>query len=110
MVPDIFPVTFMPSGESKNQACDKVFNQILPRELAKVEVALGNKQFLTGETLTIADFYWGNFYASWLTNPLAYEPERRANILQKFPKYTAFGNRFIKEFGDSLKTRPPRPA
>ena len=28
MVPDIFPVTFMPPGESKNQAFEKVFNQI----------------------------------------------------------------------------------
>ena len=99
----------MSSGESKNQACDKAFNQVLPKELAKVEAALGNKKFLIGETLTIADFYWGNFYASWLTNPLAYEPDRRADILKKFPKYTAYGNRFIAEIGDSLKTRPPRP-
>ena len=110
MVPDIFPVTFMPPGESKNQAFEKVFNQILPKELAKVETALGNEKFLTGETLTIADFYWGNFYASWLTNSLAYEPGRRADILKKFPKYVAFGDRITAEFGDYLKSRLPRPA
>ena len=77
--------------------------------MAKVETALGNKKFLTGETLTIADFYWGSFYASWLTNPMAYEPEKRADTLKKFPKYAAFGKNFIAEFSDSLTNRPPRP-
>jgi len=40
---------------------------------------------------------------------LGYEPERRAEILIKFPKYNAFSKRFTAEFGDYLKARPPRP-
>ena len=109
MIPDVYPNTFKPPGEVRDQAIDKAFNEVLPRELAKVEKALGNKKFLTGESLSIADFYWGSLYASWLTNPLAYEPERRADILRKFPKYNAFGMRFTAECGDYLKARPPRP-
>ncbi len=66
---DVIPVTFTPAGEAKDKALDKAFNVVFPRELAKVEAALGNKKFLTGETLSIADFYWGNCYVSVLTNP-----------------------------------------
>ena len=109
MVPEVYPVTFKPPGEARDQALEKVFNEILPRELTKVEKVLGNNKFLIRETLSIADFYWGSLYASWLTNPLAYETERRADILKKFPKYAVFGTRFTAELSDYLKSRPPRP-
>jgi glutathione S-transferase len=69
-------------GEEKNKALDNAFNVVLPKELTKVEAALGKKKFLTGESLSIADFYWGNCYVSVLANPLFYEPERRAELLR----------------------------
>ena len=109
MHPEVYPLTFKPPGEGRDQAIEKVFNEVLPRELTKVEKALGKKKFLTGESLSIADFYWGSFYASWLTNPLAYEPERRADTVRKFPKFNAFGMRFTSELSDYLKASPPRP-
>ena len=101
---DIIPVTFM-QGEAKDKALDKAFDVVFPRELAKVEAALGSKKFLTGETLSIADFYWGNCYVSVLTSPKFYEPERRAEILKKFPKFTAYGQRFEAKFIQYLKSR-----
>ena len=93
----LIPLTFKPAGEEKNKALDNVFNVVLPKELAKVETALGNKKFLTGETLSIADFYWGNCYVSVLANPKFYEPERRAETLRQFPAFAAYGKRFEAE-------------
>ena len=78
----IIPLFFKPAGEEKDKAIDNVFSVILPKELAKVEKALGNKKFLNGESLSIADFYWGNCYVSILANPNFYEPERRAETLK----------------------------
>jgi glutathione S-transferase len=69
MVPEVYPNTFKPAGEARDQAIDKAFNEVLPRELTKVEKALGKKKFLLGESLSIADFYWGSLYVSFLTNP-----------------------------------------
>ena len=89
---------------------DQNFNEILPKFLADVENTLGNQNFLCGEQLSLADFYIGNLYVSWLVNPLAYEPERRAALLQQFPKYTAYGKRFETKMGDFLKRRKPCPA
>ena len=103
---DVIPVTFTSAGDAKDKALDKAFNVVIPRELAKVEAALGNKKFLTGETLSIADFYWGNCYVSVLTNPKFYEPERRAETLKRFPKFIAYGKRFEAEFSQYLKSRP----
>ena len=78
----VIPLNFKPEGEEKNKALDNAFNVVLPKELTKVEAALGKKKFLTGESLSIADFYWGNCYVSILANPLFYEPERRAELLR----------------------------
>ena len=78
----VIPVTFKPEGEEKNKALDNAFDVVLPKELKKVEAALGKKKFLTGESLSIADFYWGNCYVSVLANPLFYEPQRRAELLR----------------------------
>ena len=93
-------------GEAKEKALDKAFDIVLPRELTKVEAALGRQKFLTGETLSTADFYWGNCYVSVLNNPGFYEPERREEILKRFPKFTAYGKRFESVFIKYLKTRP----
>jgi glutathione S-transferase len=60
---------------------DQNFEENLPKFLADVESTLGSKKFLCGEKLSIGDFYIGNLYVSWLVNPLAYEPERRAALL-----------------------------
>ena len=78
----VIPLFFKPAGEEKNKALDNVFNVVFPKELAKIEAALENKKFLNGETLSIADFYWGNCYVSVLANPQFYEPERRAETLR----------------------------
>ena len=78
----VIPLNFKPEGEEKNKALDNAFNVVLPKELTKVEAVLGKKKFLTGESLSIADFYWGNCYVSVLANPLFYEPERRAELLK----------------------------
>ena len=106
---DVIPVSSTPPGDARDNALDKAFNVVLPRELAKVEAALGNKKFLTGESLSMADFYWGNCYVSVLTNPKFYEPERRAETLRRFPKFTAYGKRFEAEFISYLKSRPQTP-
>ena len=89
---------------------DQNFTEILPKFLADVESTLGNQKFICGEQLSIADFYIGNLYVSWLVNPLAYEPERREALLQQFPKYTAYGKRFEATMGPFLKKRKACPA
>ena len=94
VVADIVPPTFKPAGEEKEKGMDKCLNDVLPKSLAKIENSLGNKKFLCGESLTLADFYWGCLYTSWLTNPMAYEPERREALLKQFPRYTAYGKKF----------------
>ena len=103
----VIPLNFKPEGEEKNKALDNAFNVVLPKELTKVEASLGKKKFLTGESLSIADFYWGNCYVSVLANPLFYEPERRAELLRQFPAFVAYGKRFETEVGGYLKQRAP---
>ena len=46
---------------------------------------------MCGEFMSIADFYAGNCYVSILANPDFYEPERRAQTLEKYPKFLKFG-------------------
>ena len=65
---------------------------------------------MCGEFMSIADFYSGNCYVSILANPDFYEPERRAQTLERYPKFTKFGEKFRNDLSNYLNNRKPYPA
>ena len=52
---------------------------------------------MVGDKLTCADFWIGGLYTNYANNPNCYTPERWAALLNDFPAFKAYGERFAAE-------------
>ena len=51
------------------------------KTIAHCEKVLGDSRWIFGEKLTAADFYYGSYYCSFVTNQLINEPERKKRLI-----------------------------
>ena len=52
--------------------------------------------FLFGSKCVTADFNVGSMYVNFATNPGTLQKERWDELLQKFPVFKAYGDRFVQ--------------
>jgi glutathione S-transferase len=64
-----------------------------------------NKQFIVGDSTTMADFAIGGFYTNFFANPMIYKTDEWAKVLESFPYFKEYGGHFSKEMEDFLSTR-----
>lgn len=101
---------FAPDEAAKAALIDKAFDEILPKHLAYVEPFAAKGKWLTGDKLQGCDFYWGGLYVNWFTNVnVGYGKGRWETLIEKFPAFKAFGERFRAENSKYLSTRRPCP-
>ena len=95
---------FMKDPVAKEKAIDNVFKNVLPAALTKLEKDLNHGNFIVGNELCFADFLIGGMYVNFATNPMMYSPDRWVKLLNDFPKYKAYGERFKKEMASYLNS------
>jgi len=79
----------------------KVFTEVLPPFLDRLEDLCCHHKFLVSDQLTIADFYVGGLYTNLMGNPAVGAPmapgakEGYAELLAKYPNFKAYGERLV---------------
>jgi glutathione S-transferase len=87
-----------------------VFDKKLPEFMKKLLPNLGTTGFLTGDKLSVADFWIGGLYTNYFNNPkVMYAPERWAKAKVDNPEFVAYGERFAEANKEYLKGRGERP-
>ena len=65
---------------------------------------LCENDWLVGKFLTIADFWVGGLYTNFCNNPnISFAKDKWKDVLNKWPNFKAYGERFSKHFEDYLK-------
>ena len=109
---DVMAKVYLPifgPADKKEENISLVIDEVMPKFLNMLEPRLGDSGFVCGEKLTIADFWIGGFYTNYATNPMCYAPERWAALLEKYPKFKAYGARFAEENKEYLAKRHQAP-
>mmetsp|Transcript_7412 Transcript_7412/g.12523 ORF Transcript_7412/g.12523 Transcript_7412/m.12523 type:complete len:210 (-) Transcript_7412:72-701(-) len=111
---DVIGVMYKPlfaEGQGKLDIMEDIFTKVLPKFLTFLEpiLAKGTK-FLVGDSLSCADFWIGGLYTNYFNNKgVGYAPERFAELLEKYPNFKAYGERFASEMKEYLESRPVCP-
>lgn len=80
-------------------------NNAIPKWIEFLEPYLNDGEFLCGEKLTIADFVIGGLYTNTITNEKSGGKEKWSDLLKKYPKFEAYGERFAEANKMYLTTR-----
>ena len=91
----VYKPQFAQDEGEKNKLIDDILTNVVPKFLTVIEPICAKGQFLVGDKLTCADFWIGGFYTNYAANPLCYTPERWAALLDQFPAFKAYGERFV---------------
>jgi glutathione S-transferase len=74
------------------------------------EPICGKHQFLVSDNLTTADFWVGSLYTNYFVNPnICFAKDRWAPILDKYPNWKAYGDRFVAANDSWMQKRPVCP-
>ena len=107
----VYTPHFQKKADRKEAMVNEVFDRVVPKFLQEIDPKCGgDTKFLLGDKLTIADFWIGGFYTNYAANPnIDYAPERWAALLEEYPNFKAYGERFTEENKAYLKKRPSYP-
>ena len=110
---DVQAKIYLPHFENdpavKKEKTDLVFETLVPNFLKVIEPICAKGQFLVGEKLTCADFWIGGLYVNYCANELCFERERWNALLEQFPAFKAYGERFAAANESYLSTRGKAP-
>ena len=111
---DVFPkiaeAHLAPDEATRGPLLPALFGQTLPAFLDQVEPLCAKGQFLTGDSLCTADFLVGGLYTDRFTNSgVAFGEELWPKLLEKYPNFKAYGERFAAANERYLSTRPDCP-
>ena len=95
---------FIADPKAKAAAIDNVFDKIAPAIMKAFDKDMKHGKFLVGDELCYADFFIGGIYTNWFTNPKFYAPERWTKLMNEYPNFKAYGERFKKEMADYLSS------
>ena len=105
----IYKPQFMKDEAEKAEAVKKQVEELLPRFLDEIGDRL-ESGWLVGDKITIADFFIGGLYTNYLANDaITFGKESWPTILEKYPKFKAYGERYAAENADYLGSRPAYP-
>ena len=87
-----------------------IFGNILPTYLATIEPICAKGEFLVGDSLTTADFWIGGLYTNFFANKaVGFAPEKWAALLELYPAFKAYGERFAASNAEYLAKRASYP-
>ena len=96
--------------EQKDAVSDDILNNVLPAFLSRIDAKFTSSSRLVGDRLTIADFCIGGIYTNFAANPnVSYGGEKWGALLDKFPNFKAYGERFRGHMEAYLSSRPAAP-
>ena len=52
---------------------------------------LEDKNWILGDKMTMVDFFWGNLYSQWFSNPLIFQKDKWDELLEQHPRFKAYG-------------------
>ena len=97
-------------AEDKEALYPALFDVAIPKLLNSLESRFASGEWLVGNRLTIADFAVGQVYINYVANPaITFGQDRFAAVLEQFPNFKAYGEKFVAENKAHLDARPPRP-
>merc|ERR1739838_112058 len=79
---------------------EKVFTEEFPKLMKNLDKWLQGDAFLLGKKLSVCDFFVGSFYLAMCVNPMCrygVADGKWAKILEQYPKFRAYGERFRAE-------------
>ena len=105
----VYKPVFAQGDEAKAAAMNEVLDDVLPKFLDYIEPECAKAEnFIVGD-ISLADFYIGGLYVNYFKNSMIYAPERWAALLEKYPGFKAYGERFAGAMAEYLASRPPAP-
>ena len=106
----VAPLHFGPA-ENREAGYATLENVVLPKFMAFIDARCAKGEFLVGDKLTIADFYiGGSLYALGLgCESFFMGDEKRNAILDKYPNFKAYGERFVAANKKFLDSNPAYP-
>lgn len=112
-LPKMYKATIAKEHE-RNSHYPDLFNTSLPKFLKVVEgeLAKHSNNWVCGDKLTVADFWIGGLYVNVFTNPNRpqnWGSEEFAKLMNDFPNYKAYGEKFAAEIKPRLDTRAAYP-
>ena len=110
VLPKITAPFFKKTEEEKEAIYPTLFDEIMPSYLSAIDAQLAKGGFIISDKITVADFCVGGLYTNYINNKaVGYAPDRFAALLDKFPNFRAYGERFSAEMKDFLAARPALP-
>ena len=92
----ITPPPFVNDPEVKEQKIQAAFEQST-NFLKEHDAAFGSGQWLVNNQLSAADFAIGSLYTNYFNNPACYGFDRFQELMNEFPNFKAYGERFAAE-------------
>ena len=89
----------------------EIFEKLMPGFLSKIDPYCAQGKFiLGGDNMTIADFALGGLYTNYLNNPsMSFAKDKWAALLDQFPNFAAYGERYVAANEAYLSKRAPAP-
>ena len=97
-------------GEDKEKMIESNFSTALPNYLKTLESYVSKGEFIAHDKLSAADFVIGGLYCNYFNNKhITFATDKFAKILEDFPNFKAYGERFSAEIESYLASRPNCP-
>ena len=101
---------FFAKPEDQSELLTKIFDQALPKFLGVVEPLCAKGNWVVGSDLTVADFWIGGLYTNFINNPnISFAKDKWPTVLNDFPEFKAYGERFTEEMKGRLTSRSQYP-
>ena len=100
---------FASDPADKKEKVDVIFNTLVPNFLKVIEPICAKGQFLVSDRLTPADFWIGGLSTNYCANELCFEREKWDAVLEQFPAFKAYGERFVAANQAYLASRNKAP-
>ena len=97
------------SDSEKPAVIEKIINVVMPKFLKGTDAYYAKGAFITGDKLCCADFMVGNIYVTYATNPASYAQDKWEKLMNDFPNFKAYGERYRAANVAWLDKRPVRP-
>lgn len=111
LIGKIYKPFFASSEAEKEGLINGIFDNTMPAYLKAIDGELTKGTFYGGlSKITAADFCVGGVYTNFAANPnVGFAKEKWAALLEQYPNFKAYGERFSAEMKAYLSSRPAAP-
>lgn len=106
----VYKPYFVKDEAKREQMYPDIFEKALPKFLNNIEPIVERNKWLVGDKMTVADFWIGGLYTNMLANDkVGFARDKFAEVLAKYPAFTAYGERFVAATQDYQDKRQSYP-